>query len=127
LIVERMNAKQEDTMDRKHVKGGRLVWLGLGLALSIGACDRSEADEGVRDVKKAGNEVKAVVEEAAQTAKRGAERVRDELPAATERAKQEIDAVGDGVKDVLSATGQKVREEANEAREAVRKHEPKRD
>jgi hypothetical protein len=97
-------------------------WLGAGLALALGsACHKETVERNVEDLKDTSRDVAATVHEAAQTAKRGAEKVKTQLPAATERAKDELSAVGERVKDTVHSAGAKIREGADEARDTVKK------
>jgi ElaB/YqjD/DUF883 family membrane-anchored ribosome-binding protein len=95
-------------------------WLGAGIALVLGsACHRETVDRNVADLKDTGRDVAATVQEAADTAKQGAEKVKTQLPAATERAKEELTAAGESVKNTLNSAGAKIREGADEARDKV--------
>jgi ElaB/YqjD/DUF883 family membrane-anchored ribosome-binding protein len=95
-------------------------WLSAAVALVLGAaCHKATVDRNVEDLKDTSRDVAATVNEAAQTAKQGAEKVKTQLPAATERAKEELTAVGEQVKDTLHSAGAKIREGADEARDKV--------
>lgn len=95
-------------------------WLGVGIVLALsGACRKETVDRNVEDIKDTSRDVAASVNEAAETAKEGAEKVKRELPAATERAKEELNAAGEKVKEGLQTAGAKIREGADEAKDAV--------
>jgi hypothetical protein len=96
-------------------------WVGAGIALALsGACRKETVERNVDDLKDTGRDVAASVHEAAETAKQGADKVKNELPAATERAKEELTAAGEKVKHGLNAAGAKIREGADEASDAVK-------
>jgi hypothetical protein len=104
--------------ERAHNKSA--WWLSAGIALVLGgACHKETVDRNVEDLKDTGRDVAATVQEAADTAKQGAEKVKTQLPAATERAKGELTAAGEKVKDTLNSAGAKLREGADDARDKV--------
>jgi hypothetical protein len=107
-------------MKTKAFKGSAW-WVGAGIALALtGACRRETVQRNVDDLKDTGRDVAASVHEAAETAKQGADKVKNELPAATERAKEELTVAGEKVKQGLHVAGAKIREGADEASEAVK-------
>jgi ABC-type Zn2+ transport system substrate-binding protein/surface adhesin len=104
----------------KHEKAKcAALWLGLSLALASGGCNRAQVNDDVRDLKRTGDDVEAHVRDGVETAKQGAEKVKQELPAATQRAHDEIVAVGREVKSTLDTASDKVRRETAPVRDAL--------